>query len=147
MRTIRTAKGTLHDGAGSRIRGGGKQQTASTFGVLFTDARIGVSASFYMAVNRKSTPRRRGPAFILGIDEAGGTRKFQIPTCTVGMMGGNDVNELECNPPSGILDSCDGAPMEDLEHVRKHAEFPLGGGAVSQMHQKQTCHRQAPRRT
>ena len=35
------------------------------------DVKMGDSAPFYMAANRKSTPRWRGPAKISDIDETG----------------------------------------------------------------------------
>ena len=41
------------------------------------DIAIGDSAIFFNQISRKSTPKWRGPAIILGIGETGATAKFQ----------------------------------------------------------------------
>ena len=45
-----------------------------------TDVQIGGAALFYKAMDRRSTPRWRGTAKILDIDETGVTVKFQPQT-------------------------------------------------------------------
>ena len=47
------------------------------------DAHVGDSAPPLKAPNRESAPRRRGPAKILDIDDAGATVKFQSQTFKV----------------------------------------------------------------
>ena len=47
------------------------------------DARVGDSVVSYKASNSKGSPRRRGPAKILDVDDAGVTVKFQSQTFTV----------------------------------------------------------------
>ena len=48
-----------------------------------TDVKMGDSALFNEATNRRSAPRPRGPARILDIDAAGVTVKFQSQTMEV----------------------------------------------------------------
>ena len=47
------------------------------------DARVGDSVVSYKASNSKGSPRRRGPAKILDVDDAGVTVKFQSQTFKV----------------------------------------------------------------
>ena len=44
-------------------------------------------------------------------------------------MEEKDVSGVDRNPASGMSDSRDGAPTEDSENVREHAEAPLGGSS------------------
>ena len=48
-----------------------------------TDAQIGDTVLLYEAMNRKSTPRWRGSAKIVGVDETGETGGFQGKTFKV----------------------------------------------------------------
>ena len=58
----------------------------------------------YKALNRKSTPRWRGPAKILGFDEPGAAAKLQPQTfeavryCARKKAEEQDADEVECNP-------------------------------------------------
>ena len=76
--------------------------------------RIGDSALCYKAVNRKSTPRWRGPAKILDINETGVTSKFQSRTfkdaryCVGKKEETTDAEEVDGNPASDQWGKRDG---------------------------------------
>ena len=67
---------------------------------------MGFSVLFYRALNRRGTPRRRGPAKILDIDYARVPVKFQSQTfkaaryCVRKKMGVQDAAEVDWNPAS-----------------------------------------------
>ena len=68
-----------------------------------TDVQIGDTAPFYEAIHRKSTPRWRGPAKTLDIDEPGATVEFQSQTFKVARhcvrkKDEEDVGEVAQNP-------------------------------------------------
>ena len=75
---------------------------------------MAVSALFYKSVTQESTPRRRGPPVILGIDEAGNMVKFQGQTfevvrhCFCRQIDPQDVGGVRRTTASGGMDVLDG---------------------------------------
>ena len=68
------------------------------------DVNIGATALFYKAQGKKRTPRRRGPALILDIDEAGVAAQFQSQAFGVARLcvrkrgEEKDAEETELDP-------------------------------------------------
>ena len=66
--------------------------------------QVGVSFRFYRAASRKSAPRQRGQAKILGIDDAGVTVKFQGQTFKVAQYSlRTKLNVQDAGGRSGTL--------------------------------------------
>ena len=82
--------------------------------------RIGDKALLYKAANRGGTPRWRGPARILGIDEAGATVQFQPRTskvaryCAPKKVEETGVEGAEWNSASDRGRYIDGVPLGDF---------------------------------
>ena len=80
------------------------------------DVTDGDSVHVSKAVNRKSAPRRRGPAAILEIDETGATDKFQTktfdmaPRCVRRQVDPKGVSDVSWNPASENAGALDGMP-------------------------------------
>ena len=80
--------------------------------------RIGVAA-FYKAMNRKSTPRWRGPARIFDVDVTGATVKFQSETfeaprfCAREREGEEDAEDVESDPMQARARPREVAPSEN----------------------------------
>ena len=85
----------------------------------------GGSALTFKAVDRRSAPRRRGPAKILAIEETGVPAKFQSQTfklaryCVRKKMAPQDAGEAEMHCASGTSETRDGAPLADLGETAK----------------------------
>ena len=114
-----------------------KMRRLSVYGKSFncTDVKMCDLVVFFEAVNRKSAPRRRGPANILDAADVGAAAECQGRTVNVAKfrvrkkMEEEDVGEVEWNPESGTSDTRGGAPLEDLGHVRKNVKVPLVGNS------------------
>ena len=76
----------------------------------------GSPSDFSRAFNRKSAPRRRGPAVILNINGAGAAVEFQSPSfaaaryCVERKLDAKDAGVVACNPVSENSDTLDGIP-------------------------------------
>ena len=81
-----------------------------------TDVKIGDTALFYESTNKKSAPRRRGPAKILNIDDAGATVKFQLRTfkvaryCLRRQVEERDAEDEELDPFHARMRTVGSAP-------------------------------------
>ena len=81
-----------------------------------TDVPIGDTVLVHRAANRKSAPRRRGPAKIFDIAETGVAVKFQSQTfrvaryCVRKKVEEKDVEKAKCNPSSTQLRPMETAP-------------------------------------
>ena len=102
-------------GAGSKLRRLGALNKSFNC----TGAQAGDFVLFYNASNRRSTPRRRGPAKAPDIDEAGVTVKFRSQTyktarvCVTKKADAPGAGAVDWSPASGGSDSWDGtAPAE-----------------------------------
>ena len=85
---------------------------------------------FHTTVNRRCTPRRRGPAKILNMYETGTTAKNQSPTFKVARdyirkhSGGKSGGAM-WNPALGAVDPRKGFPLENLEGAQKFTKMPF----------------------
>ena len=97
------------------------------------DVKVGDSALFYKAVNRKRTPRRRSLAKISDVDDAGATVKFQSQTfkgaryCARRKVEAQDVETAEGDPASAKSGTRDGVPGIEPRTEQKCAESALEG--------------------
>ena len=84
---------------------------------------VGDSVLFYKASHRKSAPRRRGPAKILAVDDAGATVKFHGRTFRVDAQ---DVGRVDWNPNLGSPDTSDGMRSMALGRPQGADRMSLG---------------------
>ena len=102
--------------------------------------KIGDSVPFYVAVHRKSTPKGRGPAKIIGVDDAGSSMarpgvakaKFLSQTlkavryCVRRQASAQDVGGVDWNPASEAPDFWGGIPTVDLVNAQEVDRLSLG---------------------
>ena len=108
------------------------------------DVQIGDTALFFKAQGKRSAPRRRSPALILGIDETGATAKFTSQTLRVARFCARkrekekDVAEAGLHPArvrlgqsgSDLVDQLRQVGVEeDMEVGRDEGNCSLGTGA------------------
>ena len=96
---------------------------------ICADVKIGDTSLLRKSTNKKSAPRRRGPAQVLDIDETGATVKFQPQTfCVQEKVEGKDVDVEESDPLHARMWAVGSAPSEQLMQRDMGGGMDAGGG-------------------
>ena len=125
---------TPRDGAGGRSERVGRHQAsvivgAQSFVRLHRRQSGGDSTVSHKAVNRKSAPRWRSPAAILGIVATAVAAKFQSQTskvpqyCDRRRVDPKGAGEVTRNPPSGNVGALDGTPPVALSQASGEDQY------------------------